>query len=44
MYLERIKVIIRQADAYDKTGDTIKGGRAAKFDFTKHLEINDFHV
>ena len=36
MYLERIIVLVRQADPYDKTGDTTtKGGRAAKFDFTK---------
>ena len=28
-------VIIRQADPYDKTGDATKGGRVAKFDFTK---------
>ena len=35
MYKERIKVIIRQADPYDKTGDATKGGRGAKFDFTK---------
>ena len=27
MYKERIKVIIRQADPYDKTGDATKGGR-----------------
>ena len=27
MYWERIKVIIRQADPYDKTGDATKGGR-----------------
>ena len=25
MYLERIKIIIRQADPYDKTGDATKG-------------------
>ena len=25
-YKERIKVIIRQADPYDKTGDATKGG------------------
>ena len=30
MYLEQIKVIIRQADPYDKTGDTTKGGRRCK--------------
>ena len=30
MYLERIKVIVRRADAYDKTGDTTKGGRCCK--------------
>ena len=35
MYYERIKVIIRQADPYDKTGDATKGCRVAKFDFTK---------
>ena len=27
MYYERIKVIIRQADLYNKTGDATKGGR-----------------
>ena len=26
MYQERIKVIIRQADLYNKTGDTTKAG------------------
>ena len=36
MYKERIKVIIRQADPYQKkTGDAAKGGWVAKFDFTK---------
>ena len=30
MYKEQIKVLIRQADAYDKTGDTTKGGRGGK--------------
>ena len=30
MYQERIKVIIKQADVYDKTGDTTKGGRGWK--------------
>ena len=30
MYLERIKVTIRQADPYDKTGDATKGGRDCK--------------
>ena len=30
MYLEQIKVIIRQADAYDKKGDSTKGGRGCK--------------
>ena len=35
MYLERIKVINRQADPYGKTGDATKGDRVAKFDFTK---------
>ena len=35
VYLEQIKVIIRQADPYDKTGNATKGGRACKFDFTK---------
>ena len=34
MYLERIEVIIRQADPYDKTGDATKGVGVAKFDFT----------
>ena len=35
MYQERIKVILRQADPYNKTGDATKGGRGAKFDLTK---------
>ena len=35
MYSERIKVIIRQADPYDKTGDATKGVGVAKVDFTK---------
>ena len=35
MYKERIKVIIRHADPYDKTGDATKGGRVAKYDFAK---------
>ena len=30
MYEEQIKVIIRQADPYDKTGDATKGGRGCK--------------
>ena len=30
VYKERIKVIIRQADPYDKTGDDTKGGRGCK--------------
>ena len=30
MYQERIKVLIRQADPYDKTGDATKGGRGCK--------------
>ena len=30
MYYERIKVIIRQADSYDKTGDATKGDRGCK--------------
>ena len=30
MYKERIKVIIIQADSYDKTGDATKGGRGCK--------------
>ena len=37
--------IIRQADAFDKTGDTTKGGRGCKnLTSLKHLEINYFHV
>ena len=35
MHWERIKVIIRQADIYNKTGDATKGGRVTQFDFTK---------
>ena len=33
MYKKRVKVIIRQKNLYDKTGDATKG--VAKFDFTK---------
>ena len=44
MYKKRIKVIIRQADPYNKTGDASKGGRGRKIWPPKHLEINDFHV
>ena len=35
MYWERIKVITRQADSNDKTGDATNGVGVAKFDFTK---------
>ena len=35
MYKERIKVIIRQVDPYDKTGDATKGVGVAKLDLTK---------
>ena len=35
MYSERIMVIIRQTEPYDKTGDATKGVGVAKFDFTK---------
>ena len=45
MYKERIKVIIREADPYYKTGDATKGGRGCKIWLhQKHLEINYFHV
>ena len=46
MYKEWIKVIIRQADSYDKKGDSTKGGRVCKIWllYQKHLEINYFHV
>ena len=30
MYKERIKVIIRQVDPYEKTGDATIGGRGCK--------------
>ena len=30
MYKEQTKVIIRQADPYNKTGDATKGGRGCK--------------
>ena len=30
MYYEQIKVIIRQADHYNKTGDASKGGMGCK--------------
>ena len=30
MYKDRIKVIIRQVDPYDKAGDATKGGRGSK--------------
>ena len=35
MYKELIKVIIRQAGLYNKTGDATKGERVAQFYFTK---------
>ena len=35
MYWEWIKVIIRQANPYNKTEDPTKGVGVAKFDFTK---------
>ena len=35
MYWKQIKVIIRQADPYDKTGDSTKRVGVEKFDFTK---------
>ena len=35
MYWERIKVIMRQAGPYDKTGDATKGVGVSKCDFTK---------
>ena len=45
MYKERIKVIIRQPDPYDKTGDAIKGARGCKIlTSQKYLEINFFYV
>ena len=45
MYEERIKVIIRQADPYDKKGDSTKGDRGCKIWLHQiHLEINCFHV
>ena len=30
MYKDQIKIIIRQIDPFDKTGDTTKGGRGCK--------------
>ena len=30
MYQERLKVMIRQAGPYEKTGDATKGGRGSK--------------
>ena len=38
MYQERIKVIIRQADSYDKKETLLKGVEVAKFDFTKNIK------
>ena len=35
MYYERIKVVLRQADPYHKTGDATKGVGVAKFSFNK---------
>ena len=37
MYKERIKVIIRQADPYDKKETLPKGVGVAKFNFTKNI-------
>ena len=47
MHYEQIKVIIRQADPYNKTGDASKGGMGCKMQkliSPKHLKINYFHV
>ena len=44
MYKEQIKVLIRQADPYNKTGEATKGVGVAKFGFTKTFEINYFHM
>ena len=38
MYWERIKVIIRQTDPYDKTGDATKGGRGCKIGLHQNIE------
>ena len=41
----RIKVIVRHAHPYNKTGDATKGGRGLQNQTSpKHLEINYFHV
>ena len=40
MYKEQIKVIVIQADSYDKTGDATDW--VAKFDFTKTFRIQLF--
>ena len=44
MYLELIKVIIRETDPYDKTGDATKGVGVAKFDDTKTFRNQLFSV
>ena len=45
MYSERIKVIIRQADPYDKKIDSTKWGWGLQnLTSPKHLKINYFHV
>ena len=40
MCKQRIKVMIRQADPYDKTGDATEGVGIAKFVFTKTFRKN----
>ena len=46
MYWKLIKIIIRQVDPYDKTGDANKGVRGRRFLLNTliHLKINYFHL
>ena len=37
MYYERIKVIIRQTDPYEKTEDATKGGRGCKIRLLQNI-------
>ena len=38
MYYERVKVKLRQADPYDKTGDATKGGRGCKIRLYQNIK------
>ena len=45
LHLRIKRIIIRQADTYDKTGDATKGGRKdAQFDSTKTFSNQFIHM